>query len=78
MENMRTKMVALLLMMVFASAHGTCFIDCMKGCSGSVIACIAHCIGNCHNPSGSNDTSVPSSVASPVSQRGGPELKEGE
>lgn len=81
MENMRVKWVALLLMMVLASAQGkSCFGTCMKRCSGSIIGCLATCIHDCaHKKSSVSDVaSPPSSAASYVLQRGGSDLEEGE
>ena len=85
MENMRVKMVALLLMMVFVSAQGkSCFNTCMKRCSGSIIGCLATCIRDCaHKKSSVSDVASPaaeppSSAASYVLQRGGSDLEEGE
>ena len=76
MENMRGKVVALLLMMVFVSAHGDCYDDCMKGCTKFPATCDVDCRLHCSRDS--NAEMLPSSAPSHVFHRGGPELKEGE
>ena len=76
MENMRVKMVSLLLMMVFVSAHGDCYNDCMQGCSGYVAVCSFDCVNRCYSPPHNSKAAIP--PYRHVLQRGGADLKEGE
>ena len=77
MENMRAKMVAMLLMMVFVSAHGDCYDDCMRSCVGFFETCSPSCTDKCYpvHPPRKIKATAPASHAF---QRGGPDLKEGE
>ena len=75
MENMRAKMVALLLMMVFVSVHGDCYDDCMKRCIGPDVVCSFDCVNRCSRPPHNPKAEIPPSRH--VLHRGGLDLEDG-